>query len=325
MHKRQLIARKPAYRHGQLLLEDDFIDEQRFHVHARDAHNRELHGFGVVRGLELAPAGERAVSIGKGIAIDRRGRQIELREPETLELAGLPAGARADVSIGYRTESLAQDGSGENRIDCYAVLRIATGVEVDDVRLGRVQTDERGRIVANGVTDADRDRLRTAIAPGSVDAEALAPALRRGWVTVAFHPSSMPQDEDDARPPFRVGATQAVAHEDWNGAPNKRGAAGTMTIVLPPGVRALHALRVAGTSNKAAMTATLIRGGFDGKKHARDELLTLRIASGESYCETGSVPEAHRNLPDDGMRTLAVDLRAEGFVKVSLVALDVSY
>ena len=30
MQKKYLINRKPAYRHGQLLLEDDFIDEQQF-------------------------------------------------------------------------------------------------------------------------------------------------------------------------------------------------------------------------------------------------------------------------------------------------------
>jgi len=34
MHKRQLMTRKPAYSHGQLLLADDFIAEQQYHVHA---------------------------------------------------------------------------------------------------------------------------------------------------------------------------------------------------------------------------------------------------------------------------------------------------
>ncbi len=325
MQKKQLIARKPAYRHGQLLLEDDFIDEQQFHVHARYGHSRNLHGFGVVHGLELSRGGDLSVTVSPGYAIDRKGREIELREPETLELTGLPPGALAWVTLGYRTEHVDKEGEPGNRIDCYAHLRVATGVEQYDVRLGSVQLDERGRIAPEGVGHVQRDQLRTPIAPASVGAEALDPQLRKDWLTMAFHPSPMPQDEDDTRPPFRIGATQAVAHKDWNGKPNTRGAAGMMTIVLPPGVRHLHRFRVAGGENESVLTAALLLGGFDPKtmKHLRDELLTLQVGSG-AYFETGEIPESHRHV-HDRHRTIAVDIRSHGYSKVSLVALEVSY
>lgn len=325
MQKKQLITRKPAYRHGQLLLEDDFIDEQQYHWHARCRHARNLHGFGVARGLEVTAAGDMAVAVSPGYAVDRKGREIELAQPETLELAGLPAGALAWVTIGYRSESPGPDG-GDVRIDCYAVLRVATGVEPFDVRLARVQLDERGRLAADAIHAAERDALRSIIAPGSVTAEALDAPLRRGWVTMAFHPSRIPQDDPEARPPFRIGATQAQAHKVYNGQPNTRGAAGTMAIVLPPGIRRLHRFRIAGAANEQPTRAVLIKGGLDlkARKHVRDEIATLDVPGGQgAYCETTAVAEPHRDM--DGQRTLAVDVRAEGYLKVSLVGVEVSY
>lgn len=327
MHKKQLMTRKPAYRHGQLLLEDDFIEEQQYHSHARYLHARYLHGFGAVHGLEVSRAGDLAITISPGFAVDRKGREIELREPETLELQGVPAGALAWVTIGYRTEHQDKDGDGDHRIDCYAYLRVATGVEQFDVRLASVQLDERGRLAHEGVGHLERDQLRTIIAPGSVTAEALDAQLRRDWITMAFHPSAIPQDEKDARPPFRVGATQAVAHEEYGGQKNERGAAGTMAIMLPPGVRHIHRFRIAGSENQKKLTVSLVKGGFDpnpeSMKHLRDEVVSLQIGAG-AYCKTVEIPEAHRSMKDRH-RTLAVDVRAEGFVKVSLVAIEVSF
>jgi hypothetical protein len=309
------------------LLEEDFIDEQQYHSEARYRHSRHLHGFGVASGLEVSHAGDLAVTISPGYAVDRRGREIELRDAETLELHGLPPGALAWVTIGYRTERAAKEGDSDNRIDCYAQLRIATGVEPSDVRLCGVQLDERGRLGAGALNHKERDTLRSQVAAGSVGAEALDAQLRRDWITVAFHPSAMPQDEDDARPPFRVGATQAIAHKDYDGKANTRGAAGSMAIVLPPGVRHIHRFRVAGSANEKKLTATLIKGGFDAKsmQHLRDEVLTLEHAGGGgAYFETGEIPEAHRSLRDR-RRTLSVDIRAHGYVKVSMIALEVSY
>lgn len=326
VQKKQLITRKPAYRHGQLLLEEDFIAEQQFHTSARYLHAHNLHGFGVARGLEVTRAGETAISVSPGFAIDRRGHEIELREPEMLELHGVAGGALVWVTIGYRTERIDQGRDGDNRIDCYADLRVATGVEVNDVRLARAQLDERGRLAHNAINHQERDQLR-ALAPGSVTAEALDAQLRSGWITMAFHPTSMPRDEDDARPAFRVGATLAIAHKELDGKPNLRGAAGTMTIALPPGIRHIHQLRVAGADNDKSMTVTLIKGGFDPRpqvmKHWREEIATLRIGA-SPYCVTMEIPEAHRSVTDPH-RTLSVDIRADGFASVSLIAIEVSY
>ena len=259
MQKKQLIARKPAYHHGQLLLENDFVDEQQFHSDARYRHARCLHGFGVVHGLEVTLAGELAISVSPGFAVDRRGHEIELREAETLELHGLPTGTLAWVTIGYRTERAERGSDADNRIGCYAYLQVATGVERDDVRLARVQLDSRGRLEHNAINHHERDHLRADLAPGSVTPEALDAQLRTDWLTMAFHPAGIPRDESDTQPPFRVGATRAVAHKELDGKPNVRGAAGTMAIVLPPGIRHIYRLRIAGTECEKGMTARLCR------------------------------------------------------------------
>jgi hypothetical protein len=322
VQKKQLITRKPAYRHGQLLLEDDFIAEQQFHSDARYLHARHMHGFGVTHGLEVTRAGDLAISVSPGFAVDRRGHEIELRDAEALEMHGLPAGTLAWVTIGYRTERV---HDADNRIDCYAHLQVGTGVERDDVRLARVQLDERGRLGHNAINHHERDHLKIALAPGSVTPEALDAQLRTDWITMAFHPLGIPRDETDAQPPFRVGATRAVAHKEWNGRPNVQGAAGTMTIVLPPGVRHVHRLRVAGTECEKTMTVTLVKGGFDPQtmRHLRDEIATLEVKPGP-FCDTVEVQEAHRSLRDRH-RTLSVDVRSQGFVSISLVSVEVSY
>ena len=325
MQKTQVIARKPSYRHGQLLLENDFIEEQRFHADARYLHARSLHGFGVVQGLEVTRTGDNAIGVSPGFAIDRRGHEIELREPETLEVHGLAAGTTAWVTLGYRTERPGKGDDTDNRINCLAYLRVAPGVEPNDVRLARLQVDERGRLGQDAVDHTERDRFRSMIAPGSVTAEALDAQLRLDWVSMVFHPQALPRDERDFQPPFRIGATRAMAHKEYEDKPNTHGAAGTMGIVLPPGIRHIHRLRVAGEENEKGLTAKLIKGGFDPQtmQRQRDEIALLQVPPGP-FCATVGIEEAHRSMRDRH-RTLAIDIRSTGFASISLVAVEVSY
>jgi hypothetical protein len=276
----------------------------------------------------VSRAGELALSVSAGFAVDRRGHEIELHEPETLELHGLPAGALAWVTIGYRTERADRGHDSSNRIDCYAFLQVATGVERDDIRLARIQLDERGRLAHHSINHEERDHLHPVI-ERRVPEEPHGP--RNDWVTTAFHPSNIPRDEADTRPPFRVGATQAEAHRllrtaDGREEPNLRGAAGTMAILLPLGIRHILRLRVAGAANEKGMTVKLLKGGFDPQamRHLRDEVAVLEIEPSGPYYRTIEIAEGHRSM-SDRHRTLAVDIRTEGYVAVSLIAVEVSY
>jgi hypothetical protein len=96
MQKKQLMHHKPAYENGQLLLADDFIREQRYHAHSLNRHALELHGVGVVRGLEVARASDSSISVNPGVAIDAAGARSCCRKPRcwTCSPRRRPAGWR---------------------------------------------------------------------------------------------------------------------------------------------------------------------------------------------------------------------------------------
>lgn len=325
MHKKQLIASKPSYEDGQLLLADDFVREQRFHIEARYRHTLNLHGWGVVRGLDVTRVGDNALRVGAGFAIDGKGRELELKTSEVLELQGLAPGTRTSVTLGYRTERPREEGEQHRVIDCYVVLRVSTGMEEGDIVLASVQLSVNGQLEADGIGFENRQRFHTPIAPGSVDAAALDERLRRGWLRSPFRPTALPEDESGTQPPFRIGPTETAAHREIDGKPNTRGAAGTMAISLPPQAARIHQLRVAGAANEKALVVRLFRGGWDAaaKKHVAMELVKHEVRV-QPFDEL--IP-----LPDDGGQvhletsTLSIEIRAEAYARISLVALDVSY
>jgi len=90
----------------QFLREDDFTDEQEYHVGMRRHHNRLLHTWGIAEDLEVPdpPSGATGVTITQGRAIDIQGREIVLTENKSLELSGFPADAAVYVTIAYDEE-----------------------------------------------------------------------------------------------------------------------------------------------------------------------------------------------------------------------------
>jgi len=199
--------------------------------------------------------------------------------------------------------------------------------------LATVQLDNRGKLTPESISTATRRVVLTMISPGSVNAVALDPALRTGWLRLPFRPTAIPQDTERKveapPPPFRVGATEARAHRELDGQPNTKGAGGTMAILLPPGVTQIHQLRVAGQENEKKIKIQLFRGGWDAanKKHVggRDDpankLLEKEI-SGGPYDETYAIKGGEL---DPLTSTLSIDIRSTGYVRVSLVAVEISY
>lgn len=327
MRKKQLIATKPAYFRGQLLLEDDFIDEQRYHAGALSRHSLNLHGWGVLRGFEVTRASDSSISISPGVAIDGKGREIAINQAETLELSSFSPSSLLQITLSYQTEPFSKD---KPRIDCFGVLAASTGIEEAAIVLATVQLDEHGKLTSKSISTASRRLIRTMLSPDSVTAPTLDISLRKGWFRLAFRPTAIPQDQTGgAPPPFRVGSTQAVSHAIYNKEKNDNGAGGTMAIPLPPGYIQVHQLRVAGQENEKKITVTLFRGGWDpenmkhlgDRKIAASKLVEVEIESG-AYDKTYSISKG--NL-DPVCSTLSIDIRSTGRVSVSLIAVEISY
>ncbi len=67
-----------SYFFGQVLGEDDFKTEQNYFIEKHRLHNRHLHGWGVVNGLEVSVDKGNVVHVSPGIAIDCAGNEILL-------------------------------------------------------------------------------------------------------------------------------------------------------------------------------------------------------------------------------------------------------
>ncbi len=75
------------YFYGKLLSVDDFEAEQKYMNDKRRLINRFMHGFGIVCGLNVIRAGDGAVCVEAGVALDFSGREIILDEPVTRKLS----------------------------------------------------------------------------------------------------------------------------------------------------------------------------------------------------------------------------------------------
>ena len=104
--------KRARYFHGQLLTDREFREEQLYHNEKRKLHNRMLHGWGVVCGLEIVPKEGATVTVKTGMALDCAGNEIYLDKPYDLNLPEIikrcrPEPAKADICA--ETEANAEE------------------------------------------------------------------------------------------------------------------------------------------------------------------------------------------------------------------------
>jgi hypothetical protein len=308
MKKKQLIGTKPRYFRGQLLLEDDFIAEQTYHAKARYRHSLNLHGYGIVRGLDVTPAGESSVNISPGFAIDGNGHEIEIREVQLLDLSAAPVSILLSITLIYEDEQSSPDNDEQRYRQCYGVLAASPNVADGEILLATVQLNERGKVVPELVNTSNRREL-----PG---------ISGRGWVRTPFRPTILLPDKNKKNapppPPFLVGATRAEAQDD--------GAGGTMAITLAPNVIRIHKLRIAGEENRKGIAVTLWIGGWDHAKmkHVKRAALMKEIGSESPFDNTYDIAVADGEI-DPSNSTLSLEIRSAGLCFISLVSVEVSY
>ena len=101
------------YYTGQLLNADDFKDEQLYHVDTIRSHNRNLHTWGIARGLNVEKIGTKNVTISRGMAIDGLGRQMVLDELREIDLSKSTASSLYLI-ISYQEEQTDfREGEGD--------------------------------------------------------------------------------------------------------------------------------------------------------------------------------------------------------------------
>jgi hypothetical protein len=91
----------------QFLVEQDFNDEQRYHVDMRRLHNKAMHTPGVAEGLSVTKTANKAVTVAAGTAIDREGRELVLAAPQQVDLsdaAKFPPNGKVCVTINYKDD-----------------------------------------------------------------------------------------------------------------------------------------------------------------------------------------------------------------------------
>ncbi|NET24634.1 hypothetical protein [Okeania sp. SIO1I7] len=127
---------------SQFLVEKDFRDEQAYHRRMRHLHNRSLHTWGVVTGLEINKSGDKQVSVNNGMAIDSEGKEIVVLEEQPADIKTVNLSEFAAGSTVYITLA-AQDFEDEED-------RYTLGSEIKYTR-----TTERPQLEARNTQPAD--------------------------------------------------------------------------------------------------------------------------------------------------------------------------
>jgi hypothetical protein len=299
----------------QFLREQDFKDEQHYHVEMRRRHNRLFHSWGVAEGLEVQRKGEREITITPGSAIDGEGREIVLLTPAHRDLSSVSRDSHIYVTIGYHEQWDESDHHTAGGVEGYT--RVAEAPEVSEkknqppadgsvVTLAKVHVNDVGHV---GAIDMG----------ASVRKRAISPSPAAGWVRLPFKPVRLNPVRTSGRL-VRV-VSQEIAEEyefivdEATAYCDEKGARGSMEVPVPPAAARITGFRVAGTT-RGSVTVHLHRTGWNVHENKGEKTLLLQ--------ETFGGPTFHRDLhadaPLDESHALAVSVIAEGETYIWLVA-----
>jgi hypothetical protein len=181
---------------GQFLHEDDFEDEQSYHIQHQQDHARTLHTPGIALGLEVPdPAGgATSITVRQGIAYDSTGRRIVLADDRPVELAGAPANASVFVTIAFasvESDPTSETGaSGNRRVTERPLVSFSTTAPMDPGQtLVLCKVNRTGTVINSDGTGIDRSQRRVAGVKGgdlevkslTLSSDSVAPS---GWANL---------------------------------------------------------------------------------------------------------------------------------------------
>jgi hypothetical protein len=135
------------YFDGQLLSAADLQDEQQYLIRMRHRHNQALHGSGIVTGLAVTvstDASPPSVVVEPGLALDRKGRELELAAPVAVEIRNPDCSQYVIVEYTERETDpvpLPADSTGTtaSRVEEGALIRLsAEDISDDGIAIGRL-------------------------------------------------------------------------------------------------------------------------------------------------------------------------------------------
>jgi hypothetical protein len=151
---------------GQVLGVNDFQQEQTYFLHKSRLHNRSLHGYGTVWGLDVTIAGtgdNLEVQVASGLAIDTRGREMLVDALQCAKLnTWLGMGSAADSTIPNR-DILMPPADDVNRLQVFVVLCYDECKTLEQAILGnpcRVDTNGNSVLQPTRIRDDFRLELR---------------------------------------------------------------------------------------------------------------------------------------------------------------------
>jgi hypothetical protein len=122
------------YYDHQFLGAADFKAEQDYHVNMRRMHNKLLHTWGVLDGLEVTATGT-TVNVAAGRAIDSDGCEIILSDRTPLDLSQQTAGTPIFITIAYKERpsdhTAEAGGEGDTRIEEAPEVKASTTAPTD--------------------------------------------------------------------------------------------------------------------------------------------------------------------------------------------------
>lgn len=324
MNNTDSFKKRPHYHNGQLLNEKDFLDEQEYNAGARRRHNLYGHGWGVVRGLEVTRKTDNSITVNAGYAIESSGQEVFLDKSEDVDLEGFGPNEKIRVSLKYEENKDAPEK--QIRRDCRAVILAAKDSEdSSDLTLATVKLDGQAKLGENAI-DYKKTTYVRILKPGSVTSDDLHDDLKRGWLRIPPRPEPLlrvPKDLkfEEIPPPFRVGAITALSPDSRDAGEKDHGAAGTISIPIPPGAIQVTQLRIAGPENEGKIFITIFRGTWDNKnkKYHRDKLADETISTRGAFMETFNIEDT---TLDSEWQTLSLRVIGTRRTHISLIAVE---
>lgn len=297
----------------QFLREQDFKDEQNYHLEMRRRHNRLFHAWGVVDGLEVHKKDDLQITIEPGMAVDRDGREIVLAEPIDREVGSFGRDSRTYITIAFGESWDEGDHQNTGGVDGYT--RITEHPQIGEnkqrpqdgtvLSLACVHLNDLGHI-----DHIEMDPLARKLA--------VVPNPAAGWVRLPFKPvrlSPIRMDRSLVRVVSESEATEYDFTVDEFSAYCWDKGRGSMGIPVPPTAKAVVGFRIAGTT-QGTVEVHLFRGGWNREenKGERYEVLKERL-TGPTFHK-----DFHLEVSLNESHSLAVAVIAEGDSAIWLVA-----